>query len=178
MFLRSYGQVCVSVFVLEKSKADRALKGPIHCIRTVSAEHGMRSCFRGLLPCVIRDCTGFAGYMISFEYLCRRFDPRGPEFCSIPVTLLTGGLAGTFSWLINLPVDNIKTRLQADNFKQPQFRSSLHCLSTVLKEHGMRAFYRGLPAVIARAFVINGVTLTVYTMSRPYLTRLWGPNDD
>ena len=116
--------------------------------------------------------------MISFEYLCRSVDTRGPEHCSVPVLLVTGGLAGTFSWVINLPIDNIKTRLQADNFAKPQFRSSLHCLGVVLRQNGVRAFYRGLPAVIARAFVINGVTLTVYTLSRPYLTRLWRVSDE
>ena len=144
----------------------------------LTREHGVSRCFRGLLPCVYRDATGFAGYMISFEYLCRLVDPRGPDFCSIPVTLITGGMAGIFSWLINLPIDTIKTRLQADSFSNPRFSGTLNCAATLWRENGIRTFYRGLSAVVGRAFVMNGVTLTVYNVCQYELMQYWRIDDE
>ena len=141
-------------------------------------EHGPQKCFRGLSPCIARDVSGFVVYMLSYQYFCRLSNQRGPDHCSFPVQFMAGGLAGVLSWMCNLPIDFIKSRLQADSLENPRFRNSYHAFETVMREEGIRAFYRGLPAVMARAFVINAVTLPVYTRCKPHVIRfLQGDSD-
>ena len=153
----------------EKQKADRYYKGPVNCIARISREHGVRRCFRGLTPCLIRDVTSFPIYMLTWETSCRLYDPRGPEKCPFVVTVLAGGLSGSMSWMCNLPIDFVKSRMQADDLRQPRLRNTFECARDLVLRDGLRSFYRGLPAVLARAFVFNAVTLPVYAFVKPFL---------
>ena len=154
---------------LEKQKADRYYKGPVNCIVRVARENGMSRCFRGLTPCLIRDITSFPIYILTWEHACRLYDARGPEKCPIGVTFVAGGLAGCMSWSVNLPVDFVKSRMQADDLNKPRLPSTLECARDMLARDGARSFYRGLPAVLSRAFVFNAVTLPVYALVKPLL---------
>ena len=94
------------------------------------------------------------------------------------VLLLTGGIAGALSWATNLPMDYIKSRIQADSMSRPRYRNEVvGVLKEVWGGDGVRVFYRGLPAVLMRAFVLNAVTLCVYSSSRSYFMK-YNSGDD
>lgn len=156
--------MCVS----GRKKAERAFRGPLHVLSTVVFKHTQHT-FRGLNATIVRDITGFAMYMTSYEYLCRLFNPKGPEECTVAQLLVTGGCAGSLSWFINLPIDTVKSRLQSDRLSRPVYRGFMHCLTVVVQEEGVRALFKGLPAVLMRAFALNAVTLTTYSLCRQHI---------
>ena len=64
------------------------------------------------------------------------------------------------------------------SFSNPRFSGTLNCAATLWRENGIRTFYRGLSAVVGRAFVMNGVTLTVYNVCQYELMQYWRIDDE
>lgn len=92
---------------------------------------------------------------------------RREENPSAFFTLMAGGLAGTFSWLISFPVDVVKSRLQADGIDGvKRYNSSLDCIRKSYKAEGISFLSRGIGSTLIRAFPMNAVCFFVvsYTM--------------
>lgn len=68
--------------------------------------------------------------------------------------LLAGGMAGVITWLVSLPADSIKTRLQTSSMKTYP-RGVRSVFPIMMKEGGFLAFYRGVTTVMVRAFIAN-----------------------
>ncbi len=132
-------------------------------------QHGVRGCFRGITPTIWRELPGFAVYITSYEYMCNQLKSRDQhqqgDLPSVPVMLLAGGLAGMLSWMANIPIDVIKSRMQSDDLTNPRYRSMSDCWVKSYREEGWRVFCRGLPVICLRAFPSNAVTLAVYSTS-------------
>ena len=180
-------------------EAPKFYRGPVHCLRSLYRDHGLRGTFRGLEATILREVPGFAIYMISYEYLCDyltpgRLDlPRGvavdpaqlgrwgdveeplerllPE-PNVGTLLLAGGLAGTLSWLGNIPFDVVKNRLQADNLASPSYKNYVDCVRKSYRTDGFRVFWRGLPVTCIRAFPVNAVTFAIYSTTMSVMQKL------
>ena len=142
----------------------------MHCVTSIVRAHGGMSMFHGLSSTTLRDSMGFSLYMTSYEYMCRLCHPEGPDKCSIYQLLLAGGLAGALSWAINFPIDTTKSRIQGDRLTNPTYTTLRHSFMLIVERDGARALFKGLPAVLMRAFALNSVTLTMYSCSKYYLT--------
>jgi hypothetical protein len=66
------------------------------------------------------------------------------------------------SWWSILPLDVIKSRVQGDCHKNPQYKGMLHCGSVILKTQGVRGLFQGFWPLSLRAFPVNGTTFLVY----------------
>jgi len=77
-------------------------------------------------------------------------------------TLMAGGLAGTFSWLISFPIDVVKSRLQVDGIDgKPRYAGAMDCVRQSYREEGAKFFTRGLNSTLMRAFPMNAVCFLV-----------------
>jgi solute carrier family 25 aspartate/glutamate transporter 12/13 len=66
---------------------------------------------------------------------------------------------------LTTPCDVIKTRLQVEARKgDTKYTSLRHCASTILKEEGFKAFFKGGPARILRSSPQFGFTLAAYEL--------------
>lgn len=81
---------------------------------------------------------------------------------------IAGGIAGVFSWLLILPLDFIKSRLQADHVTSPQYSGIKDCAVKTLRNEGLAAFYRGWLMVACRAFPVNAVIFLAYDKFRAH----------
>ena len=83
------------------------------CVQQVYKEGGLRSVFRGLGATCVRDVPGNAAYFGTYFMLrreiCRLEETPTP---SLQATLLAGGMAGVANWIVALPFDTLKSRLQ------------------------------------------------------------------
>ena len=136
--------------------------GPVKCLQGIYRRHGLRGTFRGLNATILREVPGFSVYITSYHFMCETMAKDGEE-CSIPVLLAAGGLAGVLSWSINIPMDIVKSRLQADDLARPKYSGFLDCAIKSYRADGWRIFWRGLPVSCLRAFPTNAVTFAVYT---------------
>lgn len=179
-------------------EAPTLYRGPLHCLQSMYAAHGVRGCLRGLQATLMREVPGLSVYMVSYEYFCDRLTPGRESFLratpvvntpspwgegmnsmtrlpdpTVSTLLIAGGLAGTLSWLGNIPFDVIKSRLQADNLASPRYKNYWDCVVKSYKSDGFRVFWRGLPVVCIRAFPVNAVTFAVYSTSVQVMQRMY-----
>eukprot|EP00999_Lentomonas_sp_LEN2_P002687 NODE_561_length_1366_cov_89.420500_g525_i0.p1 GENE.NODE_561_length_1366_cov_89.420500_g525_i0~~NODE_561_length_1366_cov_89.420500_g525_i0.p1 ORF type:complete len:288 (-),score=31.43 NODE_561_length_1366_cov_89.420500_g525_i0:293-1156(-) len=150
--------------ILQTQDAKKQVKysGPKDVIRSIYRENGLGGIYRGSLITVLRDVPASFAYFVAYEATNRYFKKRNQ---SSPATvLLAGGLAGVANWLVGLPFDTVKSRLQIapEGTYTGGFRQVFREL--VAKE-GYSALYKGLGPVMARAFPANaccflGVDLT------------------
>ena len=84
---------------------------------------------------------------------------------------LSLGYPVTFSWQMIVPLDVVKSRLQADDFDKPKYRSAWHCACESYREDGFRVFFRGSLVLAIRAFPLNAVLFLVYSHSLRFLNR-------
>ncbi|KAI1705486.1 mitochondrial carrier protein domain-containing protein [Ditylenchus destructor] len=130
-------------------------KTPYQCLRNIIQQHGWKPLTRGLLATQLRDSTGVGVYFAAYEFLARKMSPDGQmESLNSLQLLLAGGLAGTFSWLFNYPVDVVKTRFQADD----SYKNYMEVINKMYAERGMRTFFVGLGSTLIRAFPTNAAT--------------------
>lgn len=68
------------------------------------------------------------------------------------------GCAGV---IVGHPLDTVKIHLQTQDFKNPKYRGSLHCLKTLVQTQGVRGVYRGMSSPLAGVAAINAVVFGV-----------------
>ena len=59
-------------------------------------------------------------YFMTYEWLQRVLTPEGqkPNEIGLLRTIFAGGMAGIFNWLVAIPADVLKSRLQTGKLKQ------------------------------------------------------------
>ncbi|XP_052343483.1 solute carrier family 25 member 48-like isoform X35 [Oncorhynchus keta] len=80
-------------------------RGPIHCISSILRTEGIRGLYRGAGAMVLRDVPGYTLYFIPYALFRRWLSPEGrssPHPCTVWVS---GGLAGSISWVTATPAD-------------------------------------------------------------------------
>jgi len=83
-------------------------------------------------------------------------------------TLLAGGLAGVCNWIVALPPDVLKSRLQSAT--DGQFKGVSDVFAHLMKTEGPKALYKGAAPVFIRAFVANSCCFMGYELA------MWGLN--
>jgi solute carrier family 25 carnitine/acylcarnitine transporter 20/29 len=87
---------------------------PMQCFRYLYAVGGVRALFRGMGIVVVREVPAFASYMTTYTFIRRHFTLADRHEPSLGLDLLAGGTAGVVSWVITIPADVVKSRLQSD----------------------------------------------------------------
>ncbi|KAG7323860.1 hypothetical protein KOW79_013562 [Hemibagrus wyckioides] len=129
--------------------------GPMDCAVKLYKQQGIRSVYKGTVLTLIRDIPSTGFYFLTYENLKHILTPEGQsvESLSTPRILLAGGVAGIVNWVVALPPDVLKSNFQtaADG----RYSGLMDVLRTLLREEGARALYKGLSAVMLRAFPAN-----------------------
>jgi hypothetical protein len=76
-----------------------------------------------------------------------------------------GAVTGGVTWTAVMPIDVISTRIQCmpdDKAADRSHRSVLQVAQKIWNEGGIRSFYRGLPAAVARGVALNALVFPVY----------------
>jgi solute carrier family 25 (mitochondrial carnitine/acylcarnitine transporter), member 20/29 len=129
--------------------------------------HRFHGLYLGGTTTLFRDSIGYGFYFSSYEFCRRLFASRRTTSESNAAdldVLVSGGIAGVFTWASVYPLDVIKTRIQAEGWSTEttqQSKSSegrtLRMIKTIFNTEGSRAFYRGLTICSVRAFFVNAI---------------------
>ncbi|XP_046457378.1 mitochondrial basic amino acids transporter-like isoform X2 [Daphnia pulex] len=152
--------------------ASKPFKGPIDCLMTMYKTQGIRGWYKGLVPMFWRDGPSYGLYMFLYELILR----EGKEKYSTSglgeglLALIAGGVTGTVTWVSVLPIDVVKSRIQADCVVNPKYRGMLDCIRVSYRAEGWRVFFRGFYAIAFRAMIVNAATFFVYQSTLTHLT--------
>ncbi|XP_026097316.1 mitochondrial carnitine/acylcarnitine carrier protein [Carassius auratus] len=140
---------------IQTSASQLKYTGPVDCALKLYKEQGIRSVYKGTVLTLIRDVPSNGVYFLTYEYLKKFLTPEGESVHHLSTSrvLLAGGIAGMLNWLIALPADVLKSNYQTATDKR--YRGLRDVLKTLLREEGAHALYKGLSAVMLRAFPAN-----------------------
>ena len=136
----------------------KSYNGFLDCASKVYAEGGMASVFRGTGSAALRDVPGNAAYFAGYEFCKRQLCVlEGRNTPSTPSILLAGGMAGVANWIVAIPFDTLKSRIQTA--PAGQYSSYIDVLRQTVQKEGVQALFRGLTPALLRAFPANAACL-------------------
>ncbi|KAL1998597.1 hypothetical protein VTN02DRAFT_5916 [Thermoascus thermophilus] len=132
---------------------------------------GLVGLYKGASACLLRDVPFSAIYFPTYSHLKSDLFGESPTKKLGVVQLLTAGaIAGMPAAYLTTPCDVIKTRLQVEARKgETRYTSLRHCATTVWREEGFKAFFKGGPARIVRSSPQFGFTLAAYELLQKWL---------
>lgn len=133
-------------------------------------EGGIRSIYKGTVATLMRDVPASAVYFMMYEWLQHVLTPEGKSRKELSAwrTLFAGGSAGIVNWLVAIPPDVLKSRLQtAPHGKYPNGIRSV--FAELMREEGLFALYKGVTPVMLRAFPANAACFLGYEVCMKFL---------
>lgn len=144
--------------------------GMVQGLRYIWAHEGLRGFFKGNGTNCARIIPNSAVKFYSYEqaadgilWLHRR-QSNNPDAELTPfLRLCAGATAGIIAMSATYPMDMVRGRITVQNADSPhQYRGMLHAMSTVIREEGPRALYKGwVPSVIGVVPYV-GLNFAVY----------------
>nr|AKN21580.1 slc25a-12 [Schmidtea mediterranea] len=136
-------------------KGNLIKNGPIWYIRRIVRNDGIGGLYKGVGIHAFRDVPAFIIYFYSYECIntyMSKMELMNPTLRAF----VSGGIAGALSWVLLIPQDVMKTRIQAgvDKDIMDSFRA--------LRNIGFESFFRGGTMLTLRALLVNAVTFTMY----------------
>ncbi|TRY78602.1 hypothetical protein TCAL_06452 [Tigriopus californicus] len=145
-------QTNIMIF-LSLASANTLYRGPVDALLKIFSETGIVGLYRGFWIMALRDCPSFGVYVIIYDTIMARISDRAPQ-----AAFFSGGIAGVVSWLLIMPLDVVKSQMQADCANNPKFTGMSAAALACYRERGWRGFFKGSLAVALRAFPVNGAT--------------------
>lgn len=132
---------------------------------------GLAGLYKGASACLLRDVPFSAIYFPTYSHLKKDvFGESQTKKLGILQLLTAGAIAGMPAAYLTTPCDVIKTRLQVEARKgDTNYTGLRHAATTIMKEEGFRAFFKGGPARILRSSPQFGFTLAAYEVLQSVL---------
>ncbi|XP_064395647.1 mitochondrial thiamine pyrophosphate carrier-like [Halichondria panicea] len=155
-------------------------KNTFQATRIMFRENGLKTFYKGLTPALLSvvPLTGLVfTFYGMFNYL---WDITLEQKLLGAKSLVCGGLAGVIPKLMLMPLDFSKKRLEVQGFESARatfgsvgsYRGFFHCLMTVYREEGPRAFYKGAVPTLLKSAVSVSISFTIYEHTRNLLVGL------
>eukprot|EP00158_Paraphelidium_tribonemae_P001757 Partr_v1_DN24772_c0_g1_i1_m37543 putative solute carrier family 25 (aspartate glutamate carrier), member len=141
-------------------------RGAVSIVRQL----GITGLYKGAAACLLRDIPFSGIYFTVYAHLKKDvFGETSTHKLSIGQLLLAGAMAGMPAAYLATPADVIKTRLQVEQKTGVRAYNGIRdAFSTILREEGPRAFFKGGPARVFRSSPQFGVTLMCYELFKQW----------
>jgi len=128
-------------------------------VRTVSAEHGITGLYAGIGACGLRQASGVGVRFAVYGRIKALITSDPPQVWQSAVA---GGITGCVSTALNHPIDVVKTRIEAQDGAQKEYKNTLQAFRTIVREEGPRALYRGIAPRMIKISLGQAITFTAY----------------
>lgn len=147
--------------------------GPGDVAKSLYREGGIRSIYKGTFATLLRDVPGSMAYFGAYEGIKRGLTPAGstPDQLNPFAVFMAGGMAGIANWIVAVPPDTIKSRLQTA--PEGMYTGFTDVAKRIVTEEGPSALFRGLGPAMLRAFPANAACFLGMEVSMKVLNALW-----
>jgi len=136
------------------------LKGFIDSAKSVWAENGVRSMYKGFVPTLLSLSPFIAINFCTFDQLKSTFikdETKAPN----PLMILSlGAASGIFAQTICYPLDTVRRRMQ---LKGTNYTSVPNAFATIFKQETIWGFYKGIIPNAVKVVPNNGIRFLAYT---------------
>jgi len=154
-----------------QSKERPIYQGSVDCMKKIYKNYGLKGVYKGVVPTIFRDSTGYAVYFSMYSTLMHWIAPgQSRREYSIAKIGVAGSIAGILFWVSVFPVDVVKTRIQTDSLDKPQYKGIVDCFKQTYRSNGLQGFFRGFLPCMLRAIPVNGVVFMLYEVLYRHLT--------
>ncbi|KAK9300360.1 hypothetical protein QLX08_006904 [Tetragonisca angustula] len=152
---------------IQQGDAKPKYEGPIDCAKQLYKNGGIRNIYKGTCATLLRDVPASGMYFMTYECLKKWMTPEGNKV-GILQTIIAGGFAGIANWIVGMPPDVLKSRLQSA--PDGIFKNGIRDVFVILmKEEGPRALYKGCVPVMLRAFPANAACFLGFEVAIKFL---------
>lgn len=151
---------------IQQGDAKPKYKGPVDCAKQLYKAGGLRNIYKGTCATLLRDVPASGLYFTTYECLQRWMTPENGKL-GLASTILAGGLAGVANWIVGMPPDVLKSRLQTA--PDGTYRGIRDVFAVLMKEEGAMALYKGVTPVMLRAFPANAACFLGFELAMKFL---------
>lgn len=126
---------------------------------------GVLGLWRGIIPTILRDGPGLGFYFLAYDEARNQLQKRAPLGLplSFPRKVFAASLAGAAFWIYALPVDTVKTLIEASSAKgRLREGAGRDILQGMWSKGAMRRLLNAYPLAIVRGIPASVVTLLTY----------------
>ncbi|XP_055902311.1 congested-like trachea protein [Eupeodes corollae] len=158
--------------VQSDTKGSKKYDGMIDCAKKLYKEGGLRSIFKGSCATMLRDVPANGMYFFVYEYLQDMAKQKaGAENVGVYSALFAGGMAGMSYWILGMPADVLKSRLQTA--PEGTYKHGIRSVfADLIKKDGPFALYRGVVPVMIRAFPANAACFFGIEVCNTFMKKL------
>jgi solute carrier family 25 (adenine nucleotide translocator) protein 4/5/6/31 len=159
----------------KKGAAEREFNGLLDVYRKTMAADGVGGLYRGF----VISAVGIFVYRGLYFGL---YDTVMPMFPKDQVSLFTSFCVGyvvtVLAGLASYPIDTIRRRMMmtSGGDKALVYKGSMDCAGQILRNEGAKSFFKGAGANILRGVAGAGVLAGFDTVTKLYVTSMYGPN--
>lgn len=156
--------------IQQASTGPAKYSGPVDVVKQLYKQGGMRSIYKGTVATLLRDVPASGMYFMTYDWLQRVLTPeeQGSNEIGLLRTIFAGGMAGIANWMVGMPADVLKSRLQTAS--EGMYPNGIRdVFSTLIKEEGITALYKGCVPVMLRAFPANAACFIGFELCMKFL---------
>lgn len=137
------------------------ISGTVKLVRDL----GFKGMYAGLVPVSLRQAANQAvrlGSYNAIKTMIQQASGANPnEPLSSAATFLIGSTAGVITVYTTMPIDTVKTRMQALGADK-LYTSTVNCFVKIFKEEGLLTFWKGATPRLGRLILSGGIVFTIY----------------
>jgi len=161
--------------IQEGGNAPQKYNGMLDCAKKLYKEGGIRSIYKGSVATLMRDVPASGFYFLAYEwvkaYSAKEFGTEGSR--GLIGTIFAGGSAGIAYWIVGMPPDVIKSRLQTA--PAGTYTGMRDVFGKLMHNEGPTALYKGVTPVMLRAFPANAACFIGFEVAMKFLN-YFAPN--
>eukprot|EP01006_Ploeotia_vitrea_P037856 TRINITY_DN66181_c4_g4_i1.p1 TRINITY_DN66181_c4_g4~~TRINITY_DN66181_c4_g4_i1.p1 ORF type:complete len:301 (+),score=159.15 TRINITY_DN66181_c4_g4_i1:290-1192(+) len=145
----------------DQNSANPKYRGLAHGVRTIVAEEGIGGVYRGLAPTMFKQGLNQATRFTIYNFLkSNLLSYTQQKDLQLYQSLACGSFAGFVSVYVTMPLDVVKTRMQG--LEASKYRGSVHCFSSIVKNEGVLALWKGTTPRLGRVCFSGGIIFAAY----------------
>ena len=126
---------------------------------------GFKGIYAGVVPVSLRQAANQAVRLGSYNAIKTMIQQasgsRPDQPLSSVATFAVGSFAGIITVYTTMPIDTVKTRMQALGADK-LYTSTVNCFAKIFKEEGLLTFWKGATPRLGRLVLSGGIVFTIY----------------